>query len=68
MLCFYSLTDSRCSQVIHDLFKKVRDANVSKADQWKAVPESAYYEEEKQPAIIYGAFHLLRLLGIDFIT
>lgn len=66
IICFYSLSDVRCSQVIHDLFKKVRDVNVAKADQWKAVPDSAYYEEEKQPAVIYGVYHLLRLFGIGF--
>lgn len=49
------------------MFEKVRDEYVSKADTWKAVPDSAYEEETKQPAIIYGVYHLLRLLGTDFI-
>ncbi|XP_060873965.1 male-specific lethal 3 homolog [Metopolophium dirhodum] len=33
-----------------------------KAYFWKAVPDSAYDEEIKQPAIVYGVYHLLRLL------
>jgi hypothetical protein len=49
------------------MFEKVRDEYVSKADTWKAVPDSAYDEEIKQPAIIYGVYHLLRLLGMNFI-
>lgn len=35
---------------------------------WKAVPDSAYEEETKQPAIIYGVYHLLRLLGTNLIN
>ena len=46
------------------MFEKVRDEYVSKADSWKAVPDSAYDEEIKQPAVIYGVYHLLRLLGM----
>lgn len=46
------------------MFEKVRDEYVSKADMWKAVPDCAYSEEIKQPAIVYGVYHLLRLLGI----
>lgn len=45
------------------MFEKVRDEYVSKAESWKAVPDSAYDEDIKQPAIVYGAYHLLRLLG-----
>lgn len=47
-----------------DTFEKARDEYVSKADSWKAVPDSAYDEEIKQPAVVYGVYHLLRLLGI----
>lgn len=50
------------------MFEKVRDEYVSKADTWKAVPDSAYDEETKQPAIIYGVYHLLRLLGSNMTT
>ncbi|XP_025415607.1 male-specific lethal 3 homolog [Sipha flava] len=57
-----SLTKSQCSKIVQDMFEKVRDEYVSKADTWKAVPDSAYDEEIKQPAIIYGVYHLLRLL------
>lgn len=63
---FGSLTKSQCSKIVQDMFEKVRDEYVSKADIWKAVPDSAYDEETKQPAIIYGMYHLLRLLGIHF--
>lgn len=59
-----SLTNNQCSKTVQDTFKKVHDEYVLKADMWKAVPESAYYENVKQPAIIYGVYHLLRLLGI----
>lgn len=64
---FDSLTKSICSKIVQDTFEKARDEYVSKADTWKAVPDSAYDEETKQPAIIYGVYHLLRLLGTDFI-
>jgi len=57
-----SLTKSQCSKIVQDMFEKVRDEYVSKADTWKAVPDSAYDDETKQPAIIYGVYHLLRLL------
>ncbi|CAH1724149.1 male-specific lethal 3 homolog [Aphis gossypii] len=57
-----SLTKSQCSKIVNDMFEKARDEYVSKADSWKAVPDSAYDEEIKQPAIIYGVYHLLRLL------
>lgn len=61
---FYnSLTRSQCSKIFRDTFQKARDEYVSKADMWKAVPDSAYEEGVKQPAIIYGVYHLLRLLG-----
>jgi len=49
---------------VKDTFEKARDEYVSKADSWKAVPDSAYDEEIKQPAVVYGVYHLLRLLGI----
>jgi len=64
---FNSLTKSQCSKIVQDTFEKVRDEYVSKADTWKAVPDSAYDEETKEPAIIYGVYHLLRLLGINLI-
>ncbi|XP_050429645.1 male-specific lethal 3 homolog isoform X2 [Adelges cooleyi] len=57
-----SLTKSQCSKIVQDMFEKVRDEYVSKAESWKAVPDSAYDEDIKQPAIVYGAYHLLRLL------
>lgn len=57
-----SLTKSQCSKIVKDMFEKVRDEYVSKADSWKAVPDSAYDEEKKQPAILYGVYHLLRHL------
>lgn len=48
------------------MFENVRDEYVKKADTWKAVPDSAYDEETKQPAIIYGVHHLLRLMGNSY--
>ncbi|XP_015365006.1 PREDICTED: male-specific lethal 3 homolog [Diuraphis noxia] len=57
-----SLTKSQCSKIVKDTFEKARDEYVSKADSWKAVPDSAYDEEIKQPAVVYGVYHLLRLL------
>jgi len=64
MLYICSLTKSQCSKIVKDTFEKARDEYVSKADSWKAVPDSAYDEEIKQPAVVYGVYHLLRLLGI----
>lgn len=64
---FNSLTKSQCSKIVQDTFEKVRDEYVSKADTWKAVPDSAYDEETKQPAIVYGVYHLLRLLGNNLV-
>lgn len=67
IIFFNSLTKSQCSKIVQDTFEKVRDEYVSKADTWKAVPDSAYDEETKQPAIVYGVYHLLRLLGDNLV-
>ncbi|XP_060859299.1 male-specific lethal 3 homolog [Metopolophium dirhodum] len=58
-----SLTKSHRSKILKDTFEKTRDEDVLKADSWKAVPDSAYDEEIKQIAIVYGVYHLLWLLG-----
>eukprot|EP00102_Acyrthosiphon_pisum_P024357 XP_016661567.1 PREDICTED: male-specific lethal 3 homolog [Acyrthosiphon pisum] len=57
-----SLTKSHCSKTVKDTFEKACDEYVLKADSWKAVPDSTYDEEIKQPAVVYGVYHLLRLL------
>lgn len=65
-LFFYSLTKAPCSKFVQEMFDLGRDEYVRKADSWKAVPDSVYNENTKQPAIIYGVYHLLRLLGNNF--
>lgn len=62
---FYSLTRSQRSNVSLEI---VQNEFVSKADAWKAVPDSAYNEEIKEPAIVYGVYHLLRFLGKKLIN
>lgn len=57
---FYRLTKFQHSQIVQN---KLHEKYILKADSWKAVPDSEYTNKIKQPAIIYGVYHLLRLLG-----